>query len=248
MTGPGLEVCFSPSLLGTVSHKADRNVVVVDILRATTAMCIAFGYGVASLIPVATAEEALSLKEQGWLVAGEKDGIRLPVADFGNSPLEFRKPAINGKDIVYCTTNGTRAVHLAKECGRVVIASFVNLETVCGWLKRDGKDVLILCAGWKDAFSLEDTVFAGAMADLLANAYGFMPENDASIAAMTLWGQASQDIMKTVSMSSHYLRLLGIESRKGLEYCFYPEKFAVIPVLEADGSGRERIYNLRFTV
>jgi 2-phosphosulfolactate phosphatase len=103
---------------------------------------------------------------------------------------------------------------------------------VCGWLKRDGKDVLILCAGWKDTFSLEDAVFAGVMADVLVNAYGFMPENDATLASMILCDESATDILKTVSRSSHYLRLLGIENRKGLEYCFYPEKFHVIPALE----------------
>jgi len=234
MTSPRLEVCFLPSLLSTVERRPDRNVVVVDILRATTAMCTAFGFGAASLVPVAGEEEAYKKKQQGWLVAGEQDGIKLPFADFGNSPIEFQNPLIKGKDIVFCTTNGTKAIHLGKDFGKVLIASFVNLEAVCGWLKRDQKEVLILCAGWKDNFSLEDAIFAGAMADLLVNAYGFLPLCDTTMASMALWDQAAPNIMKTVSRSSHYLRLLGIENRKGLEYCFFPEKFHVIPCLIAE--------------
>jgi 2-phosphosulfolactate phosphatase len=232
MNSPGIEVCFSPSLLATVGHRPERNVVVVDILRATTAICTAFGFGVESVVPLAGKEEALAMKRKGWLVAGEEDGIKLPFADFGNSPREFRNPGIKGTDIAFCTTNGTRAIHMAGEYGKVLIASFVNLEAVCSWLKSDNKDVLILCAGWKDRFSLEDSVFAGAMADLLVNAYGFLPECDSVLASMALWNQASGDLMKTVSQSSHYLRLLGIEDRKGLKYCFFPEKFHVVPILE----------------
>jgi 2-phosphosulfolactate phosphatase len=234
MTGPVVEVCFSPALLKEFSNREKHNVVVVDILRATTAMCTAFGYGVSSVIPVDNEEQALAMKKKGWLVAGEKDGIRLSFADFGNSPLEFRNPLTRGKDIVYCTTNGTRAIHLGKEYGKVVIASFVNLEAVCGWLKLDGKDVIILCAGWKNEFSVEDAVFAGAMADLLVNAHGFLPASDSTIASMMMWDHSAADLMKTVSISSHFMRLLGIESRTGLKYCFYPEKFHVIPVLEGD--------------
>lgn len=234
MTGPIVEVCFSPVLLKVGSDREKHNVVVVDILRATTAMCTAFGYGVHSLIPVDNEDKALEMKEKGWLVAGEKDGIRLSFADFGNSPLEFRNPLTRGKDIVYCTTNGTHAIHLGKEYGKVLIASFVNLEAVCGWLKRDEKDVLILCAGWKNEFSIEDAVFAGAMADLLVNVYGFLPGSDSTLASMILWDHSAADLMKTVSVSSHFMRLLGIESRVGLKYCFYPEKFNVIPVLEGD--------------
>jgi len=234
MTGPGLEVCFSPSLLATFGHKPDRNVVVVDILRATTAMCTAFGFGVSSLVPVASEEEAVEKKQLGWLVAGEQDGIKLPFADFGNSPKEFRSPLVMGKEIAFCTTNGTKAIHLGKGYGKLLIASFVNMEAVCGWLKRDQKDVLILCAGWKNEFSLEDAIFAGAMADLLVNAYGFLPECDSTLASMSLYDQSTINIMKTVSRSSHYMRLLGIEGRKGLKYCFFPEKFHVIPCLIED--------------
>jgi 2-phosphosulfolactate phosphatase len=235
MPGPVVEVCFSPALLDAISPREKVNVVVVDILRASTAMCTAFGFGVASLVPVSSEEEAYEKKQQGWLVAGERDGIKLPFADFGNSPLEFRSPSIRGKDIIYCTTNGTRAIQLGKEYGKVLIASFVNLEAVCGWLKRDQKDVIILCAGWKNKFSLEDAIFAGAMADLLVNAYGFSPGCDATIASMILWDLSATNLMKTVSRSSHFLRLLGVEGRKGLKYCFYPEKFHVIPMLEEKG-------------
>jgi 2-phosphosulfolactate phosphatase len=234
MTGPVVEVCFSPVLLKGISNREKHNVVVVDILRATTAMCTAFGYGLHSLTPVDNQEQALEMKKKGWLVAGEKDGIKLSFADFGNSPLEFRNLLTRGKDIVYCTTNGTRAINMGKEYGNVLIASFVNLEAVCGWLKSDEKDVIILCAGWKNEFSFEDAVFAGAMADLLVNVYGFIPGTDSTLASMMIWEHSAADLMRTVSISSHFMRLLGIESRVGLKYCFYPEKFHVVPVLEGD--------------
>jgi 2-phosphosulfolactate phosphatase len=218
-----------------MGHKSYTNVVIVDVLRATTSMCTAFGYGAASLVPVAGKKEAYEMKQQGWLVAGEEDGTRLPFADFGNSPVEFRSPAVKGRDIVFCTTNGTRAILSGREYGQVVIASFVNMEAVCGWLNRDRNDIIILCSGWKDSFSLEDAICAGAMADLLVHAYGFIPECDATYASMALWNQSARSLIKSVSRSSHYLRLLGIEDRKSLRYCFFPEKFHVVPVLGDKG-------------
>lgn len=158
MTGPRLEICFAPALLSSVIKAPGRNVVVVDILRATTAICTAFGYGVASVEPVSSVQEALTRKKEGWLVAGEEDGHKLPFADFGNSPMEFGNRSIAGKDIVYRTTNGTRAILAAKQYGKVIIASFVNLEAVCGYLNREQKDVLILCSGWKGTFSLRSSM------------------------------------------------------------------------------------------
>lgn len=231
MTGPELQVCFTPALLGTLRPDPARNVVVVDILRATTAICMAFGHGVRSVLPLASEEEALRMKQQGWLVAGETDGVKLPFADYGNSPLEFRNDSLQGRQIAYSTTNGTKAIRQGSHYGQVYIASFVNLEAVCGHLSKDAKDVLILCAGWKDRFSLEDAIFAGAMADVLVNMHHFHHDCDSVAASIQLWHKASRKMMKTVSQSSHFLRLLGIETRKGLRYCFFPEKFPVVPAL-----------------
>ncbi len=234
MTGPRLEVCFSPALLQTVGNETDRNVVVIDILRATTAICTAFGYGVAAVVPVASKKQALAMKKQGWLVAGEENGIKLPFADFGNSPMEFRTEAIRGKEIAYSTTNGTRTILAGQKYGRVILASFVNFEVVCNFLNQDHKDVLIICSGWKNTFSLEDSLCAGAMSDLLVNAYGYLPCCDAVLASMTLWRHSAHSLLKTISRSSHYLRLLGIEDRKGLKYCIFPEKFHVVPVMDGE--------------
>lgn len=234
MIGPTLEVCFSPALLPTIRKSQGKNVVVVDILRATTAICTAFGFGISSVLPVSGKDDALAYKQKGWLVAGEEDGEKLPFADFGNSPREFRKSDLAGKEIVFRTTNGTKSILKAKEYGKVLLASFVNLDHVCNWLNNDRNDTVILCAGWKDGFSLEDAIFAGAMADLLVDAYGFLPVNDETLASVTLWNHASRSLMKTVSNSSHYLRLLGIEDRKGLKYCFFPEKFNVLPVFDGE--------------
>ncbi len=231
--GPRLEVCYLPSLLlPAVDKTAMRNIVVVDILRATTAMCTAFGFGARSVVPLKDETEALEMKRKGWLVAGERDGVKLTFADYGNSPAEFRKADIRDKDLAYCTTNGTKAIHLAKDHGQVVIASFVNLEAVAGWLSRDRKDIVILCAGWKGRYSLEDAIFAGALAELMVNAYHYIADSDEALASMILWRKSARRLMETVSRSSHYLRLLGIENRRRLKYCFFPEKFMVVPHLQ----------------
>ena len=69
-----IDVCVSPYLY-PVYHREDTIVVVIDILRATSAMCTAFHHGVDKMIPVATIEEAFAYKEQGFLVGAERNGI-----------------------------------------------------------------------------------------------------------------------------------------------------------------------------
>jgi 2-phosphosulfolactate phosphatase len=104
-----IEVCFSPALYADYENK-EAIVVVTDILRASSAIVTAFMNGVERLIPVGTLEEAKAYKDQGYMVAAERDGIVRDFADFGNSPYNFSADRVHGKEIVYSTTNGTQAV------------------------------------------------------------------------------------------------------------------------------------------
>ena len=112
-----VEVCFSPRLFADILTRGDFVVVLVDILRATTTICTALGNGVEAIIPVASGEEARRLKSEGYLVASEKDGIQPDFADLGNSAFSFTRERIGGKTVVYCTTNGTRALEIAGRNG-----------------------------------------------------------------------------------------------------------------------------------
>ena len=87
MTGKkkNIEVCFSPALFADFRNQ-EAIAVIVDILRATSAIVTAFENGVDRIIPVGTLEEARAFKEKGFMVAAERDGLVRDFADFGNSP------------------------------------------------------------------------------------------------------------------------------------------------------------------
>ena len=104
-----IEVCFSPAVF---QYYKDSNAiaVVIDTLRASSAICNAFQNGVEKLIPVKTIDEARKYKKKGFIVAAERDGYVLDFADFGNSPFNFTEERVKGKTIVYSTTNGTQAI------------------------------------------------------------------------------------------------------------------------------------------
>ena len=69
--------------------------------------------------------------------------------------------------MAYSTTNGTGIMKMAAECHDVVIGSYLNFSALCRWLEEQDRKVIIVCAGWKKRFSLEDAVCAGAMAERL---------------------------------------------------------------------------------
>ncbi|MGZ4054301.1 MAG: 2-phosphosulfolactate phosphatase [Bacteroidia bacterium] len=225
-----VDVCLSPYLY-PVHHKDDTIVVVIDILRATTAMCTAFHYGVDKMIPVATVEEAEEYKKKGFMVGAERNGIALEGFDFGNSPFSYMTDKIKGETIVISTTNGTQAIEAAKEAYQVVIGAFTNITALCNYLVAQNKSVLLLCSGWKNRFNWEDSMFAGAVTNRLLTA-GLHKTGDASMAMGFLYDQSQKNIIKFLRNSSHAERLAAMGLKKDIKYCFQLDKTDIIPVMQ----------------
>jgi 2-phosphosulfolactate phosphatase len=224
-----LETCFSPAIYG--QHAANDNiVVVVDIFRATSAICTAFHNEVKRIIPVSTVEEARQKKQEGYLVASERDGYVLDFADFGNSPFNFTAEKVKGKEIVYSTTNGTRCIHMASHSKAVVIGSFLNLTALSNWLIQQQAPVLIFCASWKDRFSLEDTVFAGALAQKLLSSGKFFSVCDAVTASVDLWQLAKDNLNSYMMKVAQKERLAAKGLDDCIDFCLNIDYTQVIPI------------------
>jgi 2-phosphosulfolactate phosphatase len=234
MTKRKLETCFSPALFEGEWHN-NSIVVIIDILRASSAIVTAFANGAASIIPVAGVEEAREYKSKGYLVAAERDGFVLDFADFGNSPFNFTKEKVHGKTIVYSTTNGTGLITLTLSAYMTVIGSFLNLGALTQWLLNQEQDVLLLCAGWKNRFNIEDSVCAGALADRLMNSNRFTTICDSTTAAIDLWQLASPDLKGYIDKAAQRTRLRDKKLDDCIDYCLSPDLTDKIPVMR-DGA------------
>lgn len=230
-----IEVCFSPALFEEILTAGEFTVVVVDILRATTSFIAALQYGVDCIIPLAGVDKALDYKNKGFLVAVERDGRILDFADFGNSAYNFMSPKVQGKTIAYSTTNGTQAIEIAKNSKKLLIGAFTNLAVLSDYLIQDQQDVVILCAGWKNKFNLEDSVFAGALTEALLKSERFTTECDSANAAIDLWEKAKFDPLAYIQKAQHRERLRRLGVDDVLEYTFTMNSSGVLPTL-VDGA------------
>ena len=227
-----VEVCFSPKLFTEIVTKDNFIVVLVDILRATTSICTAVANGVESIIPVGDLEEARNYKSKGFLVATEQDGKKLDFADFGNSAFSFTREVMEGKTLVYCTTNGTRALEMTKNSGEVAIGAFINLSALTKWLVNKGKNVVILCSGWKNKFCIEDSLFAGALTKSLLTFPGFETHCDSAMAAMDLWKLAEPDLPAYLEKAAHRHRLKKLGLDDVIPYSFTLDVTDMVPVYD----------------
>lgn len=223
-----IDVCVSPELmhLYTVS---DRTVVVVDILRATSCMTTAFAHGIASITPFAKMEDCLAMKAKGYFTAGERDGKKVEGFDFGNSPFEYMDEKLKGQKIAFTTTNGTQAIAKSAGAREIIIGSFLNLSAIINYLSKGPNNILVVCAGWKGKVNLEDTLFAGAVVELLKDQV--QSECDAPVAAQHLYNNAKHDLVDYLKDSSHVRRLAKLNIFKDIEYCLTPDQYSVVPVL-----------------
>ena len=226
-----IEVCFTPILYPYKLIKKDFVVIIVDVLRATTTICTAFQNGAKAIIPIANVEDINKYKNNGFIIAGERDGIKLENADLGNSPFNFTKEIVADKTIVITTTNGTQAIEMANDSDSIVMGSFLNLNAIGNWITEQNKNVIILCAGWKNKFNLEDTLFAGALVEYLSDSLNFNLNLscDSAIAALDLWTIAKEDLLDYVEKTSHRHRLKRMVLDDVIEYCFTPNISEVIP-------------------
>lgn len=225
-----VEVCFTPGEYEYFKGEYDI-VVVIDVLRATSAICAAFDNGVRSIIPVETIEEAREYQKKGYLVGAERKGEIVEGFDFGNSPYSYMKEELRGQDVVLSTTNGTRALALASDAPTVVVGSLLNLDVLCQWLEEQDSNILCLCSGWQDKFNLEDTICAGAICEYLIGTGKFRSEEDSSIAAKYLCLSAWVNPLGYLKSSSHRRRLKNLNLNDDIKYCLTPNTSKVIPIL-----------------
>lgn len=223
-----IDVCYTPELIHQFDV-TDKTVVVIDILRATSCMVAGLASGVEKIKPVASVEECESLGKAGYLMAGERDGKKLPQFQLGNSPFDYMDASVKGKKIAATTTNGTRAIDLSKDAPEVLIGAFLNLKSIVAHLSKSERDILLFCAGWKGKYNLEDSLFAGAVIDGLKKQAEL--DTDAATSAFYLYEGMKDDLYYYISRSNHAKRLTKFGIMKDIEFCSRVNEFDVLPKL-----------------
>ena len=228
---PRLEVCLSPALLHLFDVK-DVVVVIIDIFRATSTIAAALDNGASYVLPVSSVAECIEMGTiiENSITAGERDGKIAEGLKNGNSPLEYPTSFIQNRPLILTTTNGTKLLHMVDGAAEIITGSFLNLDAVCNYLLKIGKNVLLGCAAWKDRYNLEDTLFAGAVVNKIGHAFNI--NCDSARAADHLYETSARGgFLGVLKDSSHYRRLASFGLEKDMEYCTTPNLHPIVPIL-----------------
>lgn len=223
-----IETCISPELVH-LHELTGKTVVVVDIFRASSTMVTALANGVKCIKPISDLEECRAYKGEHWLIAGERNGQQAEGFDLGNSPLTFLSGAFAGKKLAMTTTNGTRAISLAKaNASEILIGSFLNLQATVDYLLASDRDIVVLCAGWKGKFNIEDSLYAGALSLTL----GWKHECDATLAMEAVFQHARDNLSLFLEKASHAKRLQNHHLEKDIDFCLELNRYNGVVHLE----------------
>ena len=123
-------------------------------------------------------ELATSLSSDNVLLCGEREGVIIEGFDLGNSPLEYTPEKVEGKTLIFSSTNGTRTIVRARAAKETIVAAFVNFQTVLDYLSESVDDLVILCAGKWLQFAMEDSVCGGMLIEKLLDRHENLQLND----------------------------------------------------------------------
>jgi len=213
---------------------AGRNAVVIDTLRATSNMAAALACGAKEIVPVRSAEEAQALYRPGDIRGGEWGGRPIPGFELGNSPEEYERPELAGKRIIMTTTNGTRAICAAASASRLLAASLLNARACAEAAAVEGRDVLLLCSGSRNAFCLEDGLAAGAVLaelDHLASCEW----DDGSRAMLGLYQANREHLEEALLGCDSGVRLVRLGFAADVRHCARLNLYRAVPCLTPQG-------------
>lgn len=146
------------------AKKAQGLTVIIDVFRAFSTACYAFGAGIQQIFPVGDLEIAYSLKQQNpeFILVGERNEQKPEGFDFGNSPSQLLTADLNGKSMVHTTSSGTQGIANATGADEIITGSFVNAEAIIKYIRMiNPEKVSLVCMGYSCTYPTdEDTLLA----------------------------------------------------------------------------------------
>lgn len=230
-----IDVLVTPQLSNN-RDQVNKRIVVLDILRATSTIVTALHNGATEVIPVQESDEALSLvKSIGrniCLLGGERKSYKIEGFDLGNSPLEYTREVVEGKKIILCTTNGTKAIKSFQSGAEVLIGSYLNVGHLVDHLNQSNQDITLVCSGQDGNLCLEDLACAGIIIRMVLDTVPANLTDAAKVALFTAKQQGRTSLEKFIGSAEHGLSLKEIGMGEDIKACTALNSAPILPRFE----------------
>lgn len=207
----------------------NKTVVVIDVFRSGSVIITALAQGAKAVIPTETVAAAKAAARPDRILAGERFGKKLEGFLLGNSPLEYTASVVRNKEIVLTTTNGTRALIKSSRGKHILIGSFLNASALCDKIGQLRQDLVLVCAGTRGGFSLEDGIAAGLFIDQLFQKKIPLTCDDLGIALWHSYLNMKDHLNEKLSLSQAGKRMLQAGLKEELRTCLQVDRYHHVP-------------------
>ncbi len=207
----------------------NKTVVVIDVFRSGSVIITALAQGAKAVIPTETVATAKAAAQPDRILAGERFGKKIDGFLLGNSPLEYTAPVVSNKEIVLTTTNGTRALVKSSRGKHILIGSFLNASALCDKILQLRQDLVLVCAGTRGSFSLEDGIAAGLFIDQLFQKKIPLTCDDLGIALRHSYLNMKDHLYEKLSFSNTGKRMLQAGLKEELRACLQIDQYHHVP-------------------
>lgn len=216
--------------------KLKYNIVVVDVLRATSTIIVILAQGTEEIIPCAEIEEAKSYKKnENTLLVGERHSEIIPGFDFTNSPSDLSKENLTGKLIAITTSTGTRVISESIGARNILIGSTLNAKAVAHKMSTIKGKWVVIGAGTRGDFRPEDKVGCAIIADYycrLTNAIMDYPTKD-------IVNTFTKNVSKHIRTSLSSQKLIAIGRKYDVDFVINKlNKYHIVPTVRIKNIGR----------
>lgn len=212
-----------------------KTVIVIDTLRSTSTILCALELGAAKVIPVETVGQALHFfGQKDTLLLGERYCKKVSGFDAGNSPSELQKLDLTDKLVIITTTNGTKAIQKVKKAATILIGSLLNLDHCVQKALELKKDIVLVCAGRRGDFAIEDGITAGLMIEqIVHNKPNVCLSDEALLLRMSMEEyQKKFDVL--IPKGGTGQRLIETGQEEDLYYCMQTNRISLTAIYEKD--------------
>ncbi len=136
--------------------------VIIDVFRAFSTACYAFGCGALKIFPIGDIRVAYEIKRKNpdYVLVGERNEQKPAGFDFGNSPSQLLTARLEGKTIVHTTSSGTQGIANAKNADEIITGSFVNAGAIVKYIQqKQPKTVSLVCMGYACEYPTDEDTF-----------------------------------------------------------------------------------------
>lgn len=233
-----IDVVFGPGVAAP-ALVSGRAVAIIDVLRASTTIAAALHNGARFVVPLETADEAITrskaLDRSEVILGGERKMQPIEGFDMGNSPLDYTRDKVEGKTVLFTTTNGTAAFAGLSGAREILVGCYANFSAVARAMRgatKQGANVTIICAGSDRQFALEDAACAGRFVKAIGRRATTTALSNAAVACLLVEKRYGDNLARLFGDSEHGRALADAGYGADLEACARIDGYPVVPVYQ----------------